>query len=154
MSGLPLPSLKPSRLTPDVLEAIGVILGALFDEPLDLTARAKRWAKEGSEHIQRKAERERHEALQKKRIERAERAVKTRRKNAKKKSGGVKAPRPAPRRTKPKPKQKSPFRNCRSIDIYGDRCLLHGCHRGDHRSRGNHTWHPAQRTKKKRKARQ
>ncbi len=43
-------------------------------------------------------------------------------------------------------------RNCRSTSVRGERCRRHGSHSGDHLSVSGRTWHPAQRVKKKRKA--
>ncbi len=84
-----------ARMSPEVAQALGVILSALFEEPVDVAAKVRRWQEEGDEHVRRTKER----------IKRAERAVKTRRKNAKKKVGGVKKTRPAKRRTKKKGKK-------------------------------------------------
>lgn len=63
-----------ARMSPELAQAISVILNALFEDPpfrdKNAEARVKSW----------------DEAQRKKRIERAERGVKTRRKNAKKKA--------------------------------------------------------------------
>lgn len=41
-----------------------------------------------------------------------------------------------------------PRRDCRSTNVHGERCGLHGSHAGDHRGPSGKTWHQAQRVKK------
>lgn len=107
------------RLNPELAHALRVILGAIFEEA-PLSAREAR-----AEHAWK-------------------RAVKS-----VKKPGGVKKKRPAKGRAKKATKKAYRPRNCRSMSIHGERCVLHGSHAGDHRDRKHHVWHTAQRTKKR-----
>ena len=103
------------RMSPEVKQALLTIMDAVLDgKGEDLTARSKHWAREGEEHIRRTKER----------IERAERGVRTRRENQKKKakkSGVVKKQRPVKARTKKARKHASAEAHARYLKRrYGD----------------------------------
>jgi hypothetical protein len=79
-----------SRLNPEVLRALKVILSAIFEEPMSSCQEAEELRFRREDHARRE------------RIARAERGVETRRKNAKNKKqvGGLKKKRPVQHRTK------------------------------------------------------
>jgi hypothetical protein len=122
-----------TRLKPEVRHALGVILSAIFEEPVT-PARA--------------AEEARHAQAQRERIRRAERAVRTRRRNVKKKkavASGVKKKRPV------KPDEDRVLGpRCRAVSFTGERCMRHGSHGGKHRARSG-WWIAELRVTKKRK---
>ena len=111
-----------ARMSPEIAHALSVILNALFEEPEeDIDAKVKQWTREGAEHVRRTRER----------IERAERGVKTRRKNAKK------------RRTKKTCNSSTTRANSRQY------CFKTLGHRGVH-SNGFYNWkRPAKKVKRK-----
>lgn len=114
-----------TRLKPEVRHALGVILSAIFEEPV-APARA--------------AEEARHTQAQRERIRRAERGARTRRRNAKKKKkglGGVKKKRPV----KPDGDGVSKSR-CRAVSFTGERCTRPESHPGKHEAKSGHWLSP------------
>ncbi len=137
-----LPFLK-SKIKPEVLHAIRVILGAIFEEAKSSC--------ESAEEVRFHREREDEDSACRERMRRAERGVATRRKNAKKKnkvSGVLKRKRPTKNRIT------DPMRpRCRAMSIPGNRCERHGSHSGDHRDQSGYQWHPHQRVTQKKEKR-